>query len=577
MRTGAALLAVMAICLGATGCTARVDLNATGAVPASTTNLAVSVQEIWFSTSVGAAPGDASAWVKKTLPLPITLDFATLSSGTLLTLATQLKVPAGVYQEVYLVTADSGDALTASASSAGLTYNTQITTQASDGVVTTAPLEWIAPGVGLMISTSLDVQVSLAQETGATSASSSASSSTTATTSTSSSTGTVTSTLVMDFDATLGVLTYSHGSFTGYLSSARLRMLDAAHVGGIRGVVDASALVTGHAPVIVSAQALDSSGTHHVVVAQRVADTAGNFSLFPLPVATQGSTSYDVVISCADADTLIIRGVPVTAGAIASSTVVQTAAVSLTPATAVYADVASQLPLLPGGAQVTFLQAIVASGEVPYAIAGSAVEPLLRRLRGDAFALSNGPLLVGPYASGATVSLTQYSPVGGNGAYVPESQGVYRLDTLAAAPVVIVGTAAAPTQVLVPAPLLVTGGRAGALSVSVSAPAGKYDAGFVSVSAGNRLVETADISSLLPGGGGSVALSGIPAGSALVPSSSATAAATSLVPAATGVTYEVAVRAWSTADATGAVARAVAATPPVLGDSAVATAAVTVP
>jgi hypothetical protein len=567
LRVGVAVLGYIAVALGTQGCTARVAVNATGAAPPQATSLAVTVLEIWFSTSSSAAPDDASAWVRKVLPQPVTLDVATVSAGTLLTLATQLSVPPGVYRQVYLRTADSADALTTSASSAGLAFNTQISVQGSDGVVAIAPLEWLVPGVGLTIDATLDIKGSLAAASPGVPASGSTSS---GGISAATGTGAITSTLVMDIDASRSVLKYRHGASTAYISNARPRLLDASLVGGISGTVDTSALVAGHAPVIVSAQALDSSGTHHVVVTQRVVDGVGNFFLYPLPAATQGVANYDVVISCADADTVIIRGVPVNAGVISRSTVVQSGAIALTSTKAVYADVADQLPQLPGGAEVTFFQAIAAGGEVPYAIAGSAVDPLVRRLPGDAFALSDGPLMVGPYAGGAAATLIRSTPVGGDGAYLPGSRGLYRVDTLAATPAVITGSATTPTQVLVPVPLLVAGGVAGTLTVRLSAPVGTYDAGFIAVSAGNRLVDTADISNLLPGGGGSIALGGIPAGRALMPQTRATAAGTNALPTVEGVTYQVVVRAWRSADTTGAVARTAAVLNPVLGDAATA-------
>lgn len=562
------LVLAVACTLIAAGCTTSVNINAGGAAPATATSLALTVKEIWFSNSGSATPDNASAWVKKVLATPVTLNIATLSSGALLTLATQLSVPADTYKQVYLVTADSSDALASSASSAGLTYNTQITEQASTGVVTTAPLEWLAPEVGLRVPTNLNLQQSLTHQLGS-SATTSSSGTTSATGS-----GTVSSTLVVDIDASRDVLPYAHGAYTGYLASPRIRVLDAAGVGGIRGSVDASALAAGHAPVIVSAQTLDSSGTHHTIAMQRVVDSSGGFWLYPLPAVTKGKTAYDIVISCADAQTVIVRAVPVTAGAISTSTVVQTAAITLTPATAVYASAAPPTPL-PGGSEVSFLQTINASGELPYAVARSPVDPLTHLLPTGAVALAGGPLMVGQYAAGSTIALTPGSPVGGNGAYVAQSGGLYRLDTLAAGAVVVSGSATTPTPVLVPLPRLATGSVAGRLTVTLSAPLGRYDAGFLAVSSGNRLVETADVSSLLAAGGGSLTLSGLPAGSVLVPSDATSATGTGATQSVAGAVYEVTVRAWSTSSSQGVVARALAPTTPVLGNTATGSAIVT--
>jgi hypothetical protein len=339
--------------------------------------------------------------------------------------------------------------------------------------------------------------------------------------------------------------------------------VDESKAGGISGTVDVSALVAGGPPVWVSAEALDATGTHHVVVARRLIGSDGSFVLYPLPAAKSGNTYYDVVITCASAETVIIQSVPVVAGAVSTATSVQSTTIPLAVAPTVYADVSASNPtLLPGGARVTFYQTIGASGEIPYAIDSTAVDPILRRLPADAFALSAGPQVVGTYNSGNAVTFTTVTPAEGDGGYVPGSEGLYRADTLAGTSTVINGTASAPTELVVPAPAVATGGITGTLSVTVSSTPGSYDSGFLVVSSGDRIVETASVASQLAAGGGTVTLS-LPAGDALA--------------AATGIPYQVAVRAWSSANPTSTLERVAGPNSVNLGTSASASLAIQVP
>jgi hypothetical protein len=363
-------------------------------------------------------------------------------------------------------------------------------------------------------------------------------------------------------DAARDVVTYSYGTNTGYILSPITTAIDESKAGGISGTIDESALVAGGPPVWVSAEAVDSTGTHHVIVARQLIGTGGSFVLYPLPATKDGKTYYDVVVSCASADTVIIKSVPVVAGAASAATSIESTTIPLSVAPTVYADVSASNPTLPGGARVTFYQTVNASGEIPYAIDGTAVDPIARRLPGDAFALSAGPQVIGTYTSGDAISFTTLAPAEGDGGYVPGSEGLFRTDTLAGTATVVSGTAGAPTEVLVPAPAVAAGGITGTLAVSLSSTVGSYDSGFLVVSSGDRIVETAAIGSALASGGGSVTLS-LPAGDVLAPPS--------------GIPYQVAVRAWSSSNPTSTLTRVAGPHSVNLGDSAAASLSIQVP
>jgi hypothetical protein len=512
----------------------------------------MTVEEIWLAAAADTPPDAASGWVKRPLPAPVTIDLAALTPGMLATLASGVDVPGGTYLQLHLVVADASDALLPSAANAGLPFNAGITLADATGATTTSPLEWPAPGAGITVPVQLDLAGSLpAALAPATTTTATGSTTTSASTGASNTTATTTS-LVLAIDASRDVLSYAYGTNTGYILSAMASVADAARSGAITGQVDASALAAGHPPVSVSAEAVDASGSHHVVVARRYAAADGSFSLSPLPATAQGTT-YDVVISSSGANTLVIRGVPVIAGTPGAATLLQSGAIALAPAVAVYADIPDAAPQLPGGTRVDFNQTVAAAGEVPYVVDGTAVDPLTRRLPGDSFALSAGQLGVGDYAGGGPIAFTAAAPLEGAGGYRIESEGLYRAVTFATGSAIVGGSVTSPTLLDAPYPSLAAGAIPGSITLTVATTSGQYDSGFAVISSGGRLVETADVSALLRAGGGTATVGGLPAGSALVPGA--------------GVPYQAAIRAWNSSDPAGTLVRASAAASTSLGDA----------
>ena len=145
------------------------------------------------------------------------------------------------------------------------------------------------------------------------------------------------------------------------------------------------------------------------------------------------------------------------------------------------------------------------------------------------------------------------APLEGIGGYLVGTEGLYRADTLATKGTAVTGTATAPTAVTAPYPDLAAGATSGSVKVTVLAASRAFDSGFIAVSAGGRIVETADIGSVLRAGGGTVTMSDVPAGSKLAP--------------ANGVPYQLAVRAWNSSNAAGTMKRVAAPTSLTLGDS----------
>ncbi len=517
-------------------CTARVDVGATGAAPAAATHLWLTVQEIWFAQGADALPESATGWIKRPLATPVTIDLANLDAGTIQALGAGLGLPGGTYLQVHLVAADADDPLLPAASNLGFAANLGISLTDSNGAVTTGPLEWSVPGNGVTFATHLDLPGTLAADLQPTS-------STTATTAGSTTTAAVpaSTSLALVMDAGRDVVTYAYGANTGYLLDPMTRMVDTAQSGGISGQLDLSALPGDHAPVYASAESLSADGSHHVLVLRTAVSADGSFTLYPLPVSAGATNLFDVVISCAGANPVIVQAIPVVAGPPATDTALQSGAIALTPAATVYADLLVAAPQIPAGARVNFNETVPAAGELPYIIDGSAVNPVTRHLPANAFALPAGSLQVGSYAGGGTISFSTLVPVQGAGAYLLSSEALYRSDALAPSPVQLDGTLAQPTLVLAPVPGFPAGVVGGTLNITISATAGQFDSGFVTIASGNRLVETADLSGVLAAGGGVVLVAGIPSGTVLGNGA--------------GVPYQFAVRAWQSADAANSFVR----------------------
>jgi hypothetical protein len=574
-KRGKVTLAIAALAIvlcfgGLAGCTAQATVNVAGTAPAAASHVWITVEQIWFSTAPDTLPEATSGWISATLPNPITLDLANLTPATLTQLATSLGIPSGTYLQVHLVLADASDTLLTSAQNDGLTYNSQITVINLNNGTGTGPLEVPEPEGGLTIATNFHVVGTSTLFQNFTSNSSSDSSSATSTTTSTPSTSTSSAGNVvvgMTIDAARDVVSYAYGTNIGYILTPVTTAYDVSTAGGISGTLDTSALPAGTA-IAVSAELPDSSQTHHAVVQRFVVNGngSGSFTLYPLPAPSGSTTNYDLVISGAGAQTVLIRAVPVTPGTAASAaTVAQSTPIVLTPASVVYADINGQVATpLPGGARVDFYETVPANGELPYWIDGTAVDPITRTLPAYNFALSSGPLVVGAYNSGNAISFTTEDPLEGEGGYVVGSSGLYRADTLNSVVSAVTGTLAVPTIVAAPVPTLPTGAFAGTLTVSVSTTSrDEYDSGFVTVSSGNRLVETAGIAAILPGGGGSITITNLPSGTALV--------------SGAGVPYQVAVRAWNSSDPTDTIVRVAGPNSLSFGNGAAGSIAISLP
>lgn len=572
MTVGRPLLVLSTVAMALfAGCTVHTTVDAGGTAPATATHLWVTVQEIWLTTKPDATLQMPAEWTVVKLDAPVSVDLAAMSPGSWTQLLASKPVPAGEYRQLHLQLADASDPLLAAATSAGLTYNAQIDFTDSGGALTSAPLELPVPQAGLTIPMDVALSgswsltsVATASSTNSTNSASTATTASASTTASDTSSGSVNSSgsgkstaLAVTIDAARTVLSYALGSTNAYLLEPLTQVTDESQSGAISGSIDSSQLAAMHAPVFVSAQVVDPTQTHHVIVQRRLVGADNHFLLYPLPAPSKVSSKYDIVITCADAQSVIVRDVPVTAGSSAAATVMQQAPVMLMPASSASANVATDSAQLPAGARVDFYQTVNANAELPYLIEGSALDVLQRQFSPSALALSRGALMSGNYAGGSAIDFSSAAPVEGLGGYRVGSEGLYRSDTLAAQTVAVTGTAAAPTAVAAPYPALIAGAQSGRVTLSLTAPDRYRDSGFAVLCSGGRIIEAADVGAQLKAGGGDVVFGDIPAGH--VPANSS------------GIVYHVAVRAWNSADPVDSIARVAAASSLILGNPATAT------
>jgi hypothetical protein len=351
-------------------------------------------------------------------------------------------------------------------------------------------------------------------------------------------------TVGIDFDAERDLVPFTYSEQPGFLLNPHLTGYDLSTAGTIQGQLNLCALTSpsscttttstttttgtttlssstasGNPAIEVSAEALSSDGTRHVVVLSAPVQSDGSFVLYPLATnATSAgattTTTYDLVVHGPQIQTLIIQAVPPSVGAPSSAT---SASLNVTLASAsdFLVNVSTTTHFTTAGALVQFYQSVPVSGEVPYVVAQQPIDPFNLDFAGDA-ALPVGPIAVTVY-SGATAS----TPV----SEAPsEGSGVYRVAAIApnfndgpltptvTAPATI--TTTTPAALVSLAPLTVaTGGTAETLTVETSVIAlGKYNGGELILSANGAIIAVASLSAVLNESAGSVTFTNVPGG-----------------------------------------------------------------
>jgi len=379
-------------------------------------------------------------------------------------------------------------------------------------VAHTVPLAILNAAEGISIGTSLTVSAASSSIAGASAASSTASTSSTATLG-----GTVSTTAaIVDFDATRDLVPISLSGQPAFALNPHPQTYNVSDSGTIQGAVSLTGVSVltdaGNPDVQVSAEALSSDGTRHVIVATTRVGSDGTFVLYPLSTASGAPSSYDLVIHGPAIQTVIVKSVPVTNSA-PGSTAAVLGTLTLTAATPYLVNINTSSPAAPMSSLVGFYQTLPLSSEVPYLVEVRAVDPT-SGVFASAQVLSAGALQYGTYTSG-TISLTAVNPSQGAASYaigaINPAYGTATLGTTVTAPADLTTTA----LFTMTAPPVPTGSTANAIQGTVSVASSGYDNAELFLTYNGALVAAAPLTSYLGRSQSTLSLSALaPGGSA---------------------------------------------------------------
>ncbi|HUN94451.1 MAG TPA: DUF4382 domain-containing protein [Burkholderiaceae bacterium] len=478
-----------------------VTVGVTDAPSTDFQNVWVTISEIDFHADPNAAPTDG-AWLKYPLAAPETVNLAALNNGSFQDVFPNLQLPVGTYKQVRLVLVSDDAALTASASSQGLAYNDQVDYLDATNTMQHAPLELVGPRQGIQVFGTFDVTSAAPLH------------------------------LVFDFDLDDDVVSFPDelsGKPAFTLRPHTLRYFDMSNVGAITGQVDPSKLATsatgnaatGAYNLIVKAEVVDSTGSTHQIVRLTGADpTTGKFTLYPLPMGGQATRNFDVVIRGRQMDTIIVKGVPVTAGSTPASgaTAISNAPIPVNNDTDYTMSIATSTPASPTSTWVDFYQTLPLSGELPYEIRFREVNPFTGLINAG-FPLSAGNLWYATYSSSGTLPTPQSAT---------PNQGTGTFDMIGAAAQYVPSTAVSvsPAAATPNGPQLVLNSAlaaaSGTITLNYTGTAGEYDNAQFVVARYGDIVDTIPVpSTVLSSGTGTITMGNLPAGTTATPDTGA--------------------------------------------------------
>ena len=463
--------------------------------PGDYNHVYVTIAAVWFHTSTLAGPDD-SGWLKYPLSAPITVDLLSLENGTMLQAFGGLTLPAGDYQQIRVFLVDNQASLTASAAALNLSYNDEVFYDNTSGASATAPLEIVSPSKGIAIYGTFQV------------------------------TSTTPVNLALDFDVSRDVLPFFVGNMEDFVLKPRLSYFDLSHVGAISGSVECGDLLANGGAgfaygIVVKAEVPSADGSYETVDRETglhldLANDSCTFTLYPvhIPVGAN-SASYDVMIRGRDMASIIVQGVPVQAGQDASNaTQLSTDPLMLTQGTEYTANMPSNMPLSPTGADVRFYQTVPGTAAT-YEIRTQGVNPFTGILTNDE-PLSLDALQVGAYMAGGDPTLAAVTPNEGLGGFVPWGDAPYFVRTEA-----VTGTLTPalnnPAGFTIGALGIASGASADSISGNLTqSTAGTFDSGYLIVSHDGYIVTTIPLSGVLTlngGAGGAYSIANLPGGS----------------------------------------------------------------
>jgi hypothetical protein len=501
----------------ATGATGTANVQITDGPSDEFQHVWVTITKIAFHTDPNATWNAADAhWIQFQLPAPVTVDLTTLNNGVLNPLFSSLPLPAGTYRQIRFFFDGANASLDTSAydtydsNGSRLQWNDQVEylNGRNSWAVTEAPLEIAYPTQGIQLTGTFDIAAGS------------------------------TLNLAVDFDLEHIIVPFLHGTKTYFTMRPNLFYFDMSKVGAINGSINPAQLCTtassiaaglGGSPscafnLIVKAELLSADGSRHYVARETSVDPiSGKFTLYPL--ATQDAngnaiTSYDVLIRGREMQTMLVTGVPVTAGTSpggtgsAAPTSLQSTALPLHYLADEYtAQLGSALAPLTGGYAI-FQQTLPGTGAVPYEVRWRNTDPITG-VFANAIPLqgTSSSLYVAPYNGGNTMSFQASTPQEGAGAFtVADNEVAYY--SLAGAGVMAPVAAGGATTFLPSNPTLLSGVQSGTVNFNLTFTGGSVDNSCQLVlSRFAAVIDTVDCTSLLNlPGGGPLSMTGVPAG-----------------------------------------------------------------
>ena len=458
-------------------------------------------------------PADAN-WQVIKLSSPQTIDLATLNNGSLNSLFMGLNLPAGTYRQVRFLLDGPDAPLDASAlatkdsNGASLQWNDQVEYLANGSTtLLEAPLEIAYPKQGIQLVGTFEVPQN----------------------------GTIS--VAVDFDLEHDIVPFNHDGMTYFTMRPNLPYYDMTQVGAITGTIDTAQLCQSISAavsqatacaynLIVKAELLAPNGQRHYVARQTTVDPlTGNFTLYPLATKDangQTISSYDVLIRGREMETMLVTGVPVTAGTSPAGS--GAAAPTSLPGTITptlnsgeyFAQLQPALGPLTSGYAI-FQQTL--SGGVPYEVRWRNTDPFTGTFRNPiALQGATSPLQVASFSS---FTFSSQTPVEGDGGFtVADNEVAYY--TLASAGVMTPAAAGTTKNFAPAAPTLDSGVQSGTINVTLD---------FSNISIENNcelvlarfasIIDTYDCSAFLSTNGGSnsgsFTLTEVPAGDASTP------------------------------------------------------------
>ena len=409
--------------------------------------------KVLFNTNASAGPDDAG-WVGYVFTNPVSMDFGTkgqsTTNGQLQALLHQIQIPVNNYTQIRLVLQENTSANTCNwvTDSNSVQHPIQIpdashgwTLRGTFNVVASSLITPPPPNnpVSLQVALNLNLDDDLVPL----------------------SIGTPTEYMLKPR------LSYINLTQSITDNDARLGTVVNAPAGAIQGTI-----ANAQTGTTVTAELPSQDGKYHQAVLSTQVQPGGKFVLYPIPLssnlnakpstATNSTVMFDLVIHGDGLQTQILRGVPVTptlepADPLSTQsnlaqtvkctpnqpctytasdtpsnpvTVVNLTPITLTSVNTTYtADLQPPMAANTRGAWVDFYQTLPGSGEVPYEITYSHVNPYTGQL-GSTPTLTTGEVQVSAYAANANPSGTVFqTPTQGSGAYsvVAEGPGFARL------------------------------------------------------------------------------------------------------------------------------------------------------